>query len=364
MVTASVQGHNINVFRIMPELWGSSSGSDSGPSYVHLYRLQRGFTNAVRPYHPFISRLEIFIGRIFKSFTFFTFHNVFQVIQDISFSDDSNWIMISSSRGTSHLFAISASGESVAFQSPDACFTGKNSGSGVMTKPAVRWPPNSGPQMLNQQNFCASGPPVTLSVVSRIRSGNNGWRSTVSGAAATATGRTNSLSGAIASAFHNCKGNDLHAGTSSLKALYHLLVFSPSGCVIQYALRASPGLESVAVVAGLGSYDSAPENDARLVVEAIQKWNICQKQNRREREYNIDIYGENGNSDSSKIFPEGIEKENCGYPEVRGSIAKPKISPEDRYHLFISDAELQMHEARIPLWAKSEVFPILVGRFV
>ncbi|GFZ12470.1 autophagy 18 F-like protein [Actinidia rufa] len=231
LVTASVQGHNINVFRIMPELWGSSSGSDSGPSYVHIYRLQRGFTNAV--------------------------------IQDISFSDDSNWIMISSSRGTSHLFAISASGESVAFQSPDACFTGKNSGSGVMTKPAVRWPPNSGPQMLNQQNFCASGPPVTLSVVSRIRSGNNGWRSTVSGAAATATGRTNSLSGAIASAFHNCKGNNLHAGTSSLKALYHLLVFSPSGCVIQYALRASPGLESVPVVAGLGSYDSAPENDAR-----------------------------------------------------------------------------------------------------
>ncbi|GFZ07458.1 autophagy 18 F-like protein [Actinidia rufa] len=324
LVTASVQGHNINVFRIMPGLWGSSSGSDSGPSYVHLYRLQRGFTNAV--------------------------------IQDISFSDDSNWIMISSSRGTSHLFAISPSGGSVTFQSPDACFTGKNSGSGVMTKPAVRWPPNSGPQMLYQQNFCASGPPVTLSVVSRIRSGNNGWRSTVSGAAAAATGRTNSLSGAIASAFHNCKGNDLHAGTSSLKALYHLLVFSPSGCVIQYALRASPGLESAAVVAGLGSYNSAPENDARLVVEAIQKWNICQKQNRREREENIDIYGENGNSDRSKIFPEGIEKENCGYPEVRGSIAKPKISPEERYHLFISEAELQMHEARIPLWAKPEIY--------
>ncbi|XP_057464456.1 autophagy-related protein 18f-like isoform X2 [Actinidia eriantha] len=297
LVTASVQGHNINVFRIMPGLWGSSSGSDSSPSYVHLYRLQRGFTNAV--------------------------------IQDISFSDDSNWIMISSSRGTSHLFAISPSGGFVTFQSPDACFTGKN---------------------------CGSGPPVTLSVVSRIRSGNNGWRSTVSGAAAAATGRTNSLSGAIASAFHNCKGNDLHAGTSSLKALYHLLVFSPSGCVIQYALRASPGLESAAVVAGLGSYNSAPENDARLVVEAIQKWNISQKQNRREREENIDIYGENGNLDSSKIFPEGIEKENCGYTEVRGSIAKPKVSPEERYHLFISEAELQMHEARIPLWAKPEIY--------
>ncbi|KAK9268924.1 hypothetical protein L1049_000689 [Liquidambar formosana] len=162
LVTASVQGHNINVFRIMPGLPGSSSGSDACSSYVHLYRLQRGFTNAV--------------------------------IQDISFSNDSNWIMISSSRGTSHLFAISPFGGSVNFQSADACVTAKYSGLGVMTKPAVRWPPNVGVQMPNQQSLFASGPPVTLSVVSRIKSGNNGWRGTVSGAAATATGRMSSLS--------------------------------------------------------------------------------------------------------------------------------------------------------------------------
>lgn len=41
LVTASVQGHNINVFRIMP-------GSSGAASHVHLYRLQRGLTNAVR----------------------------------------------------------------------------------------------------------------------------------------------------------------------------------------------------------------------------------------------------------------------------------------------------------------------------
>ncbi|KAI8006073.1 Autophagy-related protein 18g [Camellia lanceoleosa] len=124
--------------------------------------------------------------------------------------------------------------------------------------------------MFNQQNLCASGPPFTLSVVSRIRSGNNGWRSTVIGATATVTGRTSSLSGAIASTFHNCKGNDLHAGASSLKAKYHLLVFSPSGCMIQYTLRASSGLDSAAVVSGsVSSYDLAPKSDARLLVEAI-----------------------------------------------------------------------------------------------
>ncbi|CAL5335780.1 unnamed protein product [Camellia sinensis] len=242
------------------------------------------------------------------------------VIQDNSFSDDSHWIMISSSRGTS-----------------------------VMTKPVVCWPPNSGSQMLSQQNICASGPPVTLSVVGRIRSGNSSWRSTVSGAAATATGRMSSLSGTIASAFHNCQG------TSSLKAKYHLLVFSPSGSVIQYALRASSGLESATVVSGLGSYNSAPETDARLLVEAIQKWNICQKQNQREREDNIDMYGESGNSDNSKIYPEGITKENGGYPEVKGSNVIAKICPEKRNHIFISEAELQT-QSQTPLRAKPQIY--------
>lgn len=46
-MTASVQGHNINVFRIMPVQPVGSSGFDATASYVHLYRLQRGFTNAV-----------------------------------------------------------------------------------------------------------------------------------------------------------------------------------------------------------------------------------------------------------------------------------------------------------------------------
>ncbi|KAM7504119.1 hypothetical protein LguiB_003023 [Lonicera macranthoides] len=297
LVTASVQGHNINVFRIMPRPSRSSASSDSGASYVQLYRLQRGFTNAV--------------------------------IQDISFSDDSNWIMISSTRGTSHLFAISPSA--------DPCFTTRHGGSGL----------------INQQALCASAPPITLSAVSRIRSGNSGWRSTVTGAAAAATGKVNSLSGAIASTFHNCKGKDLYADNNSPLAKYHLLVFSHPGCVIQYALRTSSGQDS----SGLSNaYELGPEFDARLVVEAIQKWNIFQKHNRREREENIDIYGENGNQDSGKIFPEGVKKESTVYPEVGAMVTKLKISPEEKNHMYISEAELQMHEPRFPLWAKPEVY--------
>ncbi|KAJ6293207.1 hypothetical protein OIU78_025233 [Salix suchowensis] len=325
LVTASVQGHNINVFKIMPGLQGSSSAGDAGASHIHLYRLQRGFTNAV--------------------------------IQDISFSDDSYWIMISSSRGTSHLFAINPSGGSMNFQSSESGHVMKNSGSGVMTKPTAHCLPSLGLQMHSHQSLCASGPPLTLSAVRRIRNGNNGWRGTVTGAAVAATGRQGYLSGAIASSFHKCKGsNDMYVDGASLKSKYHLLVFSPSGSMIQYALRISAGVDSMIVASGHNAtYESAAENEGRLVVEAMQKWNICQKQNRRDREDNADIYGENGNSDSNKIHPEGLKKGNSIYPEDSG-VTNEKISSEEKHYLYISEAELHMHQAHFPLWAKHEIY--------
>ncbi|KAK8573645.1 hypothetical protein V6N13_009733 [Hibiscus sabdariffa] len=325
LVTASVQGHNINIFKIMPGLQGSTSACDVLASYSHLYRLQRGFTNAV--------------------------------IQDISFSDDSNWVMISSSRGTSHLFAINSMGGSVSFQSADAAgLAPKNSGLGVMTEPQVHWPPNRGAQTSTQASLCASGPPVTLSLVSRIRNGNNGWRGAVSGAAAAATGRMGSLSGAIASTFHNCKDNNLlFAESNSLKTKYHLLVFSPSGCMIQYALRPSSGYEPASAVSGLNTAcESSVESDGRLVVVAMQKWNICQKQIRREREGNIDIYGENGTSETGKVYPEDI-KEGITFPAL-STVDKANTKTEEKHNLYISEAELQMHQVQTPLWAKPEIY--------
>ncbi|KAI6690505.1 hypothetical protein NL676_027333 [Syzygium grande] len=321
LVTASVMGHNINVFKITPVFAGTSTSFDVGSSCVHLYRLQRGLTNAV--------------------------------IQDISFSDDSCWIMISSSRGTSHLFAIDPSGGSVSFQSAESTFAAQNGGLGVATKSAVRWPPTADLQMPSQQNICGAGNPVTLSAISRIRNGNNGWRGTVSGAAAVATGRFHSLPGAIASCFYACKRSDSYADQNSSKAKYHLLVFSPSGCMIQYALQISTGLDSMSTLAEVGNaYESAVDCDGRMVVEAIQKWNICQKHTRREREDNFDIYGENGSADSKKIYPEGIIKGGCNSVVGIDAAAKIRISSEEKHHFYISEAELQMHQAQIPLWAK------------
>ncbi|OVA10916.1 WD40 repeat [Macleaya cordata] len=311
LVTASIHGHNINVFRIMPSLL---SGSDCGESYVHLYQLQRGFTDAL--------------------------------IQEISFSNDSQFIMVSSSRGTSHLFALSPSGGTSNHQSSDASSTHRDKGAGLSlsTKLEVTVSPSSGPPKLSQQSLSESCSPVTLSAIRRIRNGSTGWRGAIGGAAAAATG-VSSLSGPIASSF--C--------ASSLRMKYHLLIFSPSGCVIQYVLRLSNGSNSGAIVSELSTaYESAIDCDAKLVIEPLQKWDICQRQNRREREDNIDIYGERGNGDSSKVFPEVI-RETSMYPTDRGTIRKAKISSEEN-HLYISEAELPMHHSRTPLWAKPQIY--------
>ncbi|XP_061350527.1 autophagy-related protein 18f-like isoform X2 [Gastrolobium bilobum] len=318
LVTASVQGHNINVFKIMPG-YESLSESDARP-YAHLYRLQRGFTNAV--------------------------------IQDISFSVDSKWIMISSSRGTSHLFAINPQGGPVNIQSYDNSFTGKNGG---LTNQAVLWPQSSALEISKQQILCAAGPPITLSVVSRIRNGSNGWRGTVTGAAAAATGRMSSISGAIASSFRNLKGNSaLYVDGNYSKEKYHLLVFSPTGSMVQYALQTFNNQDS-AVVSGLTSaYESSPKMDARVIVEAIQKWNISQQHSLREREDNFDIYGENGISDGHKVCSEEAHKDNIISPKIKNVAMKSNTCPEKEHHLYISEAELQMHQAKTPLWAKAE----------
>lgn len=260
------------------------------------------------------------------------------MIQDISFSDDSRWIMISSSRGTNHLFGINPRGGSVSYDYGDASFTRGHSGS------------------TNQPTICSLGPPVTLSVVSRIRNGSNGWRGAVTGAAAAATGRMGSLSGAITSTFHNCKGhnNYLSPENCSLKTKYHLLVFSPSGCMIQYELRPAREHDPTILASGLTmGYEPGTECDGNgtLVVEAVQKWSIFHKNMRRERDDNIDIYGENGTSDSNKIYPEIIEAFNN--PERKDG--KTSMNNLEKHHLYISEAELQMHGAQMPLWAQPEV---------
>ncbi|XP_031485223.1 autophagy-related protein 18g [Nymphaea colorata] len=323
LVTASVQGHNINVFRINPPR--SSSAADLASAHVHLYRLQRGLTNAV--------------------------------IQDISFSFDSKWIMISSSRGTSHLFAMSPFGGNVNVHSDEVIHTHGNQGFGLTAQSAIRQPPTSGPSRLSQQTLYESGTPVTLSAVSRIKSGNS-WRDAVSGAAAAATGRVNSLPGAVASSFHNCNGHGLHADFNLRSPKYHLLVFSPSGSVVQYALRVPSDVESGSAFHGVntGPYESADNPDGKLLVETLQKWDVCHMRNRIEREENIDAYYDHINGNINKVSMRYKNGTTDMHHSDKGSIVKEKFNPEEDHHLYISKAELHVHQNGFPLWARSQIY--------
>lgn len=76
LVTASVYGNNINIFRIMPSCKRSGSGVqnfDWSSSHVHLYKLHRGILSAVSIYGV----LKIFIQFFSVIFVVFSIHAFF-----------------------------------------------------------------------------------------------------------------------------------------------------------------------------------------------------------------------------------------------------------------------------------------------
>lgn len=77
LVTSSSEGHHFNVFKITPRPKYNTEENRS-PTFQHLYKLQRGITNTI--------------------------------IGDISFSNDSLWISVSSIHGTTHIYPIHPEG--------------------------------------------------------------------------------------------------------------------------------------------------------------------------------------------------------------------------------------------------------------
>ncbi|XP_062223452.1 autophagy-related protein 18f-like [Phragmites australis] len=330
LVTASVHGQNINVFRIIPPPHGSASEAGQIGTYFYLYKLQRGITNAV--------------------------------IKDISFSDDSEWIMISSSRGTSHLFAISPYSASTSFHYSDNNPAENNYVVDSSIKPTAHWSQNSTSSLsLSQKTLFVSGPPVTLSVVSRIRNGSNLFKGAVHGAAALATGVSSPISGAVASTFHNCKGADINSDGSSRGMKYYLLVFSPSGSIIQYVLHLSAEQDSgFDFPSGPISYGSERETDRKFVIEALQKWDVCHKRNRRDSAESF-TYSDFENGENNKLFQKVMKKGTSIYLFDCADENK-KLSADENRNFYISESELQTHVVQIPLWSRSGIhFQVMWG---
>ncbi|MCO5574459.1 hypothetical protein L7F22_028244 [Adiantum nelumboides] len=270
--------------------------------------------------------------------------NLHEIIQDIAFSEDGHWIVVSSSRGTNHLFCISPFGGMAGplAHSADMAF------GPVAPMRVLPWWCSLGPVKSTQQALSPPPSTVSSSVVSRIKNGNAGWRGTVSGAAAAASGRSSPSAGAVAVLFHDGRGHKVDAEANQTSLKEQLWVLSPSGHLIRYAIHLSAVTEGFAD--GITPAETGKDSvDLRVVVEPLEKWDISRKPNHFEREEKLtdpnprnfmhDTPGSSGGASMPLCCENGKEE---------------PISDE-MHRLFLSQAEVQMHHFRPPLWAKSQI---------
>ncbi|KAH0470812.1 hypothetical protein IEQ34_000535 [Dendrobium chrysotoxum] len=324
LVTASVNGHNINVFRIMPTKAITVSNCthyDWSSSHIHLYKLYRGLTSAV--------------------------------IQDICFSQYSQWITIVSSRGTCHIFILSPFGGDASFQQQSPYCNGPS------LAPNLTLPWWSASSFCMDQQFLPPSP-LTLSVVSRIKNCSSGWLNTVSSVAASVAGKMSIPSGAIAAVFHNSINHftpTIHAVVNSFE---HLLVYSPSGHLIQHELVPSPELESCGSSSrnGSGHLLQFQDEDLHVIAEPIQWWDVCRRSNWIEREQNISqsIFDNQQNVEILLGRSSSDEMHALHYLSSTKDATNESVKAHERPNGYLSNAEVQVCSGRILIWQKSKVY--------
>ncbi|MED6169252.1 hypothetical protein PIB30_019722 [Stylosanthes scabra] len=312
LVTASIHGNNINIFRIMPSSSRNGSGhqsTDLSYSHVHLYKLHRGLTSAV--------------------------------IQDICFSQMSQWVAIISSKGTCHIFSLAPFGGETVLQ------IHSHDTQGPILFPALSLPWWFTPRFtVNHQLSCpAPPPPVVLSVVSRIKN-NAGWLNIVSNATSSAAGKVCIPSGAVSAVFHNSISRDTGNVLSNIHALEYLLVYAPSGHLIQYKLLPSLGPEPSGTVPRTDPVPSAhtEEENLRVKVEPVQWWDVCRRSDWPEKE--VHIVGNNLVLEAAEMISGTSDRED-------NNVGKNNCVKFNECHF--SNAEVQINSGRIPIWQKSEV---------
>jgi hypothetical protein len=308
LVTASVHGNNLNVFQIVPSKAKHSSGCtgyDWKASYVHLYKLYRGLTNAI--------------------------------IQDISFSDSREWIVVSSSRGTCHIFTISPFGGVVCQN---------NHGDTSMRSALVTvlpWWSIPGPMRENQQPLPPPPPPISLTVDSKVKNTSGGWLNVVSDVAAASAGKTNPSSGAVAVVFHNGSNDNRQSAPGNYND--QLWVFSSSGCLVQHVLYPSIGAESISNIPHTGtSYEQRETMGLKARFNPVQSWDVCRRSNHMEREEDITISGD--------------RKEE----HIESSGGDRKSGDPGKYYWNHLNAEGHTYNRRTPIWSRSQIsFDVMVS---
>ncbi|KAJ0742650.1 putative transcription factor WD40-like family [Helianthus annuus] len=301
LVTASIHGNNVNIFRIMPCTRNTSSNQihDWNSSHVLLYKLHRGITSAV--------------------------------IQDISFSCYCHWISIVSSKGTCHVFSLSPFGGETGYRFQRSHSRAVN--------PVQSLPWWSTPSFVIDEQPLLPPHPLTLSVVGRIKNNNSGFLNSVSNTASF-LGKTNIPSGSVASVFHNSTTYRNQNMSKKVNSLEYLLVYTPSGYVVQYELLPSVGIQQIDVGSRTQpiSYQPSQDDELGVIFEPCQWWQVSRRLDFPEREECISatsVY--NVCMGSQKLVENDSVKQN------------------DRAHLFLSNAEVQINSGRLPLWQNAKV---------
>lgn len=221
-----------------------------------------------------------------------------------------------SSRGTCHIFLLSPFGGETGIQ----LLNSKINGQELSAVVSVPWWSTS--SFIKDQLPSSPPAPITLSVVSRIKNVSFGWISNAT------SGKTSVPAGVITATFHS-------SVVSNAEALEHLLVYAPSGYVIQYELSPSLGREQ-----GERVGPASQDEDLRVKVEPVQWWDVCRRADWPEKEEFI------GSVESVMT--------NSDYEDNTNNLEKDLIKQEQS-RWFLSKAEVQIRSGRVPVWQKSKV---------
>lgn len=264
------------------------------------------------------------------------------MIQDICFSQYSQWIAVVSSRGTCHIFLLSPFGGDTGIQLHNS----KVNGRALSAFVSVPWWSTS--SFMKDQSLSPPPPAaITLSVVSRIKNVSFGWINTVSSAA---SGKASVPPGVIAATFHSALCRNLETTVSNVDTLEHLLVYTPSGYVIQYELLPSIGREQgeSSLRVATASPVQAQDEDMRVKVEPIQWWDVCRRTDWPEKEEFIGGAGPNRHSFVDTVFTNSDDEDS---------------KRQERSRWYLSHAEVQMKSGRVPVWQKSKVLQVCDVRY-
>jgi hypothetical protein len=149
-----------------------------------------------------------------------------------------------------------------------------------------------------------------------------------------------------------------------MKSLEHLLVYTPSGHIVQHKLFPSVGPEPNESGPGTQSASTLhmQEDEFRVKVEPIQWWDVCRRLEWPEKgdpcSNNFDRQDGTGRVQERMYSGDGY---GSNYLNISDGVGEQTVKPatgkpHERSHWYISNAEVQVNFGRIPIWENSKVF--------